>query len=142
MMEIKMFLKEFKNAIKRELLLNAGETIIGVKISRVLRKIFYSVCLAVIGISFSGCMAGYVASEPVYVEYDRPQRPGDLYVWIDGDWDWNSRSHSYVRRAGYWQQPRQGRTYESGHWQSTSKGKSWSRGHWQRQGNKGNNRGR
>jgi hypothetical protein len=141
-MENKTLLKEVPNAINGEPLLNAGETSISVKASGLLRKMFYSACLAGIGISFNGCMAGYVASEPVYVEYDRPQRPGDLYVWIEDDWDWNSRSHSYVRKAGYWQQPRQGRTFESGHWQSTPKGKSWNKGHWQKQGNKSNRHGR
>lgn len=96
-------------------------------------KIFiYLIFLSGIGLALNSCMGGYVASEPSYSQYDRPQRPSEAHFWIDGDWDWNSRSHSYVQRAGYWEKPRIGQTYVTGSWQSNQHGKTWSKGHWQR----------
>ena len=103
-------------------------------------KIFsYMVLLVGIAIFFNSCVGGYVASEPSYVEYDRPQRPSETHIWIDGDWNWNNQTHVYVQKAGYWERPRQGQTYIAGSWQATSRGKSWSKGHWQRDAHQGNN---
>jgi len=94
-------------------------------------------------LALNSCMGGYVASEPAYVDYARPQRQYDNQIWIDGDWGWNSQTHVYVQKAGYWDRPRQGHTYVKGNWQTTARGKSWNRGHWQRdvqQNNRQNNR--
>jgi len=41
---------------------------------------------------------GYVASEPVYVEYARPAPPSKLHIWVDGDWVYNRQTSVYVRR--------------------------------------------
>lgn len=112
------------------------------KNTQVLKKLFFLSSLAGIGLFFNGCTAGYVATEPSYVEYSRPQRPSDLYIWIDGDWVYNSQTHAYAQRNGYWERPSQGRTYISGSWQSTPRGKYWSRGHWQKKGHEGNRRDR
>jgi hypothetical protein len=98
-----------------------------------LKSFIYITSLAGMGLLFNSCMAGYIATEPVYVEYSRPPRPGNLNIWIDGDWSWNNQSHMYVQKAGYWGNPRPGQTFVSGHWQSTQHGKSWSKGHWQQQ---------
>jgi hypothetical protein len=103
-------------------------------------KIFsYMVLLVGIAIVFNSCIGGYVASEPSYVQYDRPQRPSETHIWIDGDWNWNNQTHVYVQKAGYWDRPRQGQSYVAGSWQSTSRGKTWSKGHWQKDGHQGNN---
>lgn len=103
-------------------------------------KIFsYMVLLVGITIIFNSCLGGYVASEPSYVEYDRPQRPSETHIWIDGDWNYNNQTHLYVQKAGYWDRPRQGQSYVAGSWQSTSRGKSWSKGHWQRDGRHNSN---
>ena len=75
---------------------------------------------------------GYVSEEPAYVEYSRPVRPSNLHIWIDGDWIYNRHTQNYVRGNGYWQLPRQGRTYISGSWQTTPQGHRWQSGHWQR----------
>jgi hypothetical protein len=103
-------------------------------------KIFsYMVLLIGVAIVFNSCLGGYVASEPSYVEYDRPQRPSESHIWIDGDWNWNNQTHLYVQKAGYWDRPRQGQSYVAGSWQSTARGKSWSKGHWQKDARQSNN---
>ena len=107
---------------------------------RNLKKIIILTSLAGIGLFFNACTAGYVATEPTYVEYSRPQQPSTYHVWIDGDWVYNRQTHAYVQHNGSWQRPVQGRSYQSGHWQSTPKGHQWSQGHWQKQGKKNNRR--
>jgi len=97
-----------------------------------MKKLIYIFILAVGSIVLNSCFAGYVATEPAYVEYSIPAPPNNHYVWVDGDYGWNYQSHSYVQRNGYWGRPRQGQSYQSGHWQSTPKGKSWSKGRWQK----------
>jgi hypothetical protein len=99
-----------------------------------MKKIIYLISLAIVALFLDSCFAGYVASEPTYVEYSRPERPSSQHIWIDGDWGWNNSTHVYVQKAGYWDRPRQGQSFVSGHWQTTPKGKSWSKGHWQKQG--------
>jgi hypothetical protein len=118
-----------------------GSSVIPKLISRV-KRIVLVTFIAGTALFLNGCMAGYVATEPVYVEYARPQRPSELHVWIDGDWRYNSQSHGYIQRSGYWERPRQNQSYVSGHWQTNPRGKSWSKGYWQKNGHKGNNRNR
>jgi hypothetical protein len=104
-----------------------------------LRKLVFAASLAGMALFFSGCSAGYVASEPSYSYYDRPAQPHNLSIWIDGEWDWNNRSQRYYQTNGYWDNPRKGQTYQSGYWQSTPKGKTWTKGHWHYDGNKRSN---
>ena len=96
--------------------------------------------LAGASISLNSCMGGYVMSEPSYTEYERPARPSETHIWIDGDWNWNSQTHLYVQKAGYWDRPRQGQSYVKGNWQTTQRGKSWNKGHWQKDAQANNNR--
>jgi hypothetical protein len=107
--------------------------------SRIKRVIFFT-SLAAIGLFFNGCTAGYVVTEPSYIEYSRPQRPSNVHIWIDGDWVYNRRTQGYVQNNGYWKKPAQGRTYVSGHWQTTPRGKNWTKGHWQRKAHKKSHR--
>ncbi len=101
-------------------------------------KIFsYLILFSGISLFFSSCV-GYVQSEPSFVESARPARPGDAYIWIDGGWRWDTRSHVYIRRQGHWDLPRHERSYEAGHWQSTPRGKRWVDGRWTRQNEKEN----
>jgi hypothetical protein len=103
-------------------------------------RIFSHVVLFIgLTIALNSCYGGYVASEPDYVDYARPQRQYDNQIWIDGDWGWNSQTHLYVQKAGYWDSPRQGHTYVKGNWQTTQRGKSWNKGHWQRDNHQKNN---
>lgn len=96
------------------------------------RKIFsYLVFWGGIGLIVNSC-AGYVGTEPSFIEYERPARPGESYIWIDGGWRWDARSHVYVQQHGYWDRPRSGRSYIQGHWQASPRGKTWVRGHWGR----------
>ncbi|NWJ49996.1 MAG: hypothetical protein HXX14_03940 [Bacteroidetes bacterium] len=103
-------------------------------VGKQLKKFIYIISLAGIGLFVNACTAtGYVASEPTYVENERPARPSDLHVWIDGDWIWSNQTHVYVQRAGFWDRPRPGRIYVTGHWQATSRGNRWIKGYWQHQ---------
>lgn len=129
---------DVQETFQSQSILTNAEVVISNKVSYGIKRIIFLTSLAGIGLFFNGCTAGYVATEPSYVEYSRPQRPSDLHVWIDGDWVFNSQTHAYVQRNGYWEQPVQGRTYVSGSWQSTPKGKYWSKGHWQKKGGNGN----
>jgi hypothetical protein len=131
--------KEVQDAIKREPLLNTTANDVNAKFSKHLKKVIYVTSLVGIGLLFNSCMAGYVASEPSYVEFSRPPRPDNLSIWIDGDWGWNSQSQVYVQKTGYWAHPKQGKTFVSGHWQASKKGKSWVAGRWVKQGGKVNN---
>lgn len=108
--------------------------------TQVLKKLIFMASLAGIGLFFNSCAAGYVATEPSYVEYSRPQRPSELHIWIDGDWVFNSQTHAYTQRNGYWAAPNERRVYISGQWQTTPRGKYWSKGHWQKRGSNENRR--
>jgi hypothetical protein len=123
--------KDVHDAIKRQPLLNASESGDLLKVSRHLKRFFFLISLVGAGILFKGCMAGYVATEPSYVEFNRPAQPSHTQLWIEGDWSWNNRTHVYVQKTGYWTNPRQGQTYVSGYWKTTPHGKAWSKGHWQ-----------
>lgn len=101
-----------------------------------LKKFIYISGLAGIGFLATNCSTGYVASEPVYIESARPERPSNLHVWIDGDWVYSRHNHAYVKHNGYWQKSSQNRTYVAGHWESTPRGNYWAPGRWERSGNK------
>ena len=83
-----------------------------------------------LSISLFSCSAGYVSDEPSYVETTRPLQPGVGYVWIDGNWIWNSHNRTYIHESGNWQRPYRNRTYQAGHWQHTNQGHRWNRGRW------------
>ena len=123
---------EIHNAISRKPLLNIRETGVYARVGKYIKIFSYMFLLTGIGLVFNSCMGGYVASEPSYVDYARPQRQYDNQIWIDGDWGWNSQTHLYVQKAGYWDRPRQGQTYIKGNWQTTQRGKSWTKGYWQK----------
>lgn len=125
--------KDFQERNGYTLLSNSKEPGFLSKTGKHIRKVIFIGSLAGIGLFLNSCMAGYIATEPAYSEYSRPQRPSELHVWIDGDWVYNRSTRVYVQRSGYWQQPRQGRVYVSGQWQSTPRGKYWSHGHWKKQ---------
>jgi hypothetical protein len=115
--------------------MNSNGSGVYTKLGRYIKLFSYLVLFTGISIIFNSCAAGYVSSEPGYVEYDRPQQPGGTYIWIDGGWRWDTRSHIYVQRPGYWERPRprQHRSYIKGYWESTPRGKYWHKGHWQRE---------
>jgi hypothetical protein len=92
--------------------------------------LFYLIFLISIGISIQGCATGYVPKEPEPIEYQRPSRPGDRYVWINGDWIWDRWHGVYVYRPGYWGYARPNRVYVPGYWYSTPRGNAWRNGRW------------
>jgi hypothetical protein len=131
--------KVVRSGFKPDSSLNATQTSFGNKFGSNLKKIAFVASLAGAALLFNSCSAGYVASEPAYMQYDRPSRPNEYAIWIDGDWNWSSRSQQYYQKNGYWDSPRHGQTYMSGYWQSTPKGKTWSKGHWHSDNQKKNN---
>lgn len=105
---------------------------------RSMKRICYLFIFTGIAAVFNSCEAGWVASEPSYgIEIERPARPGDGYLWIDGGWKWDYGRHNYVREPGYWSRPRPNHSYVNGYWQSGPKGKSWVKGGWKK-GDNGN----
>jgi hypothetical protein len=97
-----------------------------------MKKLIYLASFVGMGLFVNSCSLGYVATEPVYVENARPARPSNLHVWIDGDWVYSRQTNAYARNSGYWEMPRQNRSYVSGQWQSGTRGKYWEKGHWQK----------
>ena len=127
--------KDVQNTIGAEHISGMPETNGVAKIGKHLRTIFYITSLAGIGVCFNACTSlGYVSSEPVSVEYQRPAQPSNLHVWINGDWAYNQHSHVYVQKHGHWEKPNRRRTYVSGHWQSSPQGQYWVSGYYQRNG--------
>ena len=123
---------EIHYAISRKPLLNIRETGVSARVGKYIKIFSYMFLLTGIGLVFNSCMGGYVASEPSYVDYARPQRQYDNQIWIDGDWGWNNQTHVYIQKAGYCDRPRHGQTYIKGNWQTTQRGKSWTKGYWQK----------
>jgi hypothetical protein len=123
-------IKEKQNEFETDSAINAAGSFNNKFRSR-LKKLVFVTSLAGAALLFNSCTAGYVASEPSYMQYDRPGRPDDYSIWISGDWNWNSSSRIYYQSNGYWEKPRPGKTYMPGHWDSSPKGKKWSKGYWQ-----------
>jgi hypothetical protein len=119
--------------------INMHQTGIYGKLGKYMKIFSYIGLLCGFALIFNSCMGGYVASEPSYVEYDRPARPSETHVWIDGDWNWNNQTHVYVQKAGYWDRPRPGQSYVAGKWQSSARGKSWTKGYWAKDAHQKNN---
>jgi hypothetical protein len=130
---------EIHFAISRNPFNKMAQTSISAKVGRYMKIFSYLVLLTGIGIVFTSCMGGYVASEPMYMDYARPQRQYDNQIWISGDWGWNNQTHVYVQKAGYWDRPRQGQSYIEGRWTTSPRGKSWTKGHWQKDSKQNNN---
>jgi hypothetical protein len=127
---------EIHFAISRKPFLNTCKTGVYASIGKYMKIFSYIFLFTGIGIIFNSCVGGFIASEPVYVEYARPQRQHNNQIWISGDWGWNNQTHAYVQRTGYWTSPRQGQTYVAGSWKTTQHGKSWNKGHWQKDSRK------
>ncbi len=98
-----------------------------------MRRILYLLIFTGIAAVFNSCGVGWVETEPSYgIEIERPARPGEAFIWIDGGWRWDRDSHAYIREPGYWARSRPNRAYIKGYWRSGPRGKSWVRGHWGR----------
>jgi hypothetical protein len=139
MLKYKNLQKDIQSSV-RSVLSETSVTRTNSKIRGKVRMLFFMAGLAGMGFFMNSCVAGYVGSEPIYVESFRPTAPSNVHVWIDGDWGWNFQRHVYVQKTGYWVKPRQGQAFVSGSWKSTPNGKSWSKGHWQRQNNQEDSR--
>jgi hypothetical protein len=125
--------KYVQNVAKKNPLLKSSENGYSAKFGKSLKKFLYVSSLVGIGLFTNSCIAGYVDTEPTYVETVRPERPSNVHVWIDGDWIYSRQTHAYARQQGHWDKPVQGKVYVSGSWQVSSRGRYWTPGHWQRQ---------
>ncbi len=129
-------------AISRKPLLKNVERGAYARVGKYIKIFSYLVLFIAIGFVFTSCMGGYIASEPSYTDYARPQRLNENQIWLDGGWGWNSQTHVYVQRTGYWAKPRQGQIYVAGSWKTTKRGKTWTNGYWQKQAPQNNDHNR
>ena len=89
-----------------------------------------SIMLALAGSLFMTSCAGtyYVTDQPAEPRYERPVRPYEGAVWIEGEWGWYGGHYVYTH--GYWAHPRSGRVYVRGYWNRGPRGYYWHRGYW------------
>jgi len=73
---------------------------------------------------------GYVRSEPMYVEIEKPRQPSSAYIWIEGDWLWQKNTRTYKNSNGRWEIPQHNKQYRPGHWENRRKGNRWVPGRW------------
>jgi hypothetical protein len=111
---------------------NAAENCANMQSGINLRRFIYLTCFAGLGLFFSGCSTGYVATRPVYVEAARPATPGNGYVWVNNDWAYNRQSKVYIQNNGNWQKQRPHKKFVGGHWEASPRGNYWVSSHWQR----------
>ena len=97
-----------------------------------MKKIIVLTLLASALFFTNACTRHYAETEPVFLEAQRPTRPSEVHVWIDGDWAWNRGMNAYVRKDGYWAVPNKGRTYVAGHWSKSRAGHYWVPGQWRK----------
>ena len=131
------FKKENKCITGETGILNATETGVLRKGYNFLGKVIVVTSLAGIGLFLNSCVAGYVVTEPAYIQVSRPQRPSNVHIWIDGNWAWSRQSQSYIQRDGSWKKPNKGQVFIAGSWQATPRGKYWVPGHWQKENHMG-----
>jgi hypothetical protein len=94
-----------------------------------MKKIIFLISMVVVVSFFNACSAGYVAEEPVYHDYHRPDRPSNDYIWVDGGWNWNRRTNTYIQLNGNWVKQDKGRRQQKpGYWKKTPHGSKWVRG--------------
>jgi hypothetical protein len=95
-----------------------------------MKKIIFLISLVGITSLFNACSGGYVSVQPTYQGVYVPARPSGNYIWIEGNWYWNSRTRTYNYRDGYWTTPRQKQYYKPGYWNNTRRGYRWVPGGW------------
>ena len=95
-----------------------------------MKKLLF-VSLMYISIALMSCSGTYVISDrPVTPYYARPVSPGVGYIWIDGDWRWES--NHYAWHEGRWDRPRGNHHWEGGSWERHGRGYIWRSGRWSR----------
>ena len=95
-----------------------------------MKKFVFLITLIASGLLVDGCKPAYVLVKPIYDESPRPPRPSDKYIWINGDWVWNSQTKTYIRQESHWMIPNGKRDYIKGQWKVSSQGYHWSPGRW------------
>lgn len=84
----------------------------------------------VLGLIFNACRPAYVSIRPTHTNIERPMSPSINHVWVDGNWVYNRRTHTYSKDNGYWAKSNRGKEYTQGRWKSTQKGDYWVPGRW------------
>jgi hypothetical protein len=93
-----------------------------------MRKFIFLISLIGLGFLIDSCSSRYVSQEPIYQTYSRPMSPGNNYIWMDGGWNWNYGTRSYIQNRGQWMTKEKGRHHKKGYWQKTKRGSRWIRG--------------
>lgn len=70
-----------------------------------------------------------IPSRP-YVKVFKPVHIKHGYVWIEGHWKWNRKTHNYVWVNGYLVKSKRGKTWVGGNWRSKNGGWVYIPGKW------------
>jgi hypothetical protein len=74
----------------------------------------------------------YVKMKPKAPKYTKAVAPGDNYVYVREDWDWNPTTGTWVWAGNRWVETTQPKAvWVPGHWTKRSGGWEWIEGHWQ-----------
>ena len=101
-----------------------------------MKKLFLISGMLFMTLFMSNCTTGYVKDRPYHQDGIRPVSPGYNYVWLEGNWKYNRRNHSYTRQNGAWSKPRYNKNYRNGEWRTTEKGNYWVSGRWNNNSNR------
>ncbi len=93
-----------------------------------MKKSIFLIALISLLSLFNACSAGYVSTQPVYVEQVRPNRPSQNHTWIEARWTWNSGTHGYIHHQGYWKHNKKNHNYSPGYWNNSPRGYKWVNG--------------
>ena len=119
-----------------------------------MRRIGWSVRLAVVGLAccsaLAGCVVtpvqpGYYGGDVVAVEPPPPREevigvaPASGYIWIGGYWGWSGGRHEWV--GGHWDAPHPGYYWVPHAWAREERGWRLHQGRWER-GERGEHEGR
>jgi len=73
----------------------------------------------------------YVFNDPPKMMMEeRPVKPHQKSIWIEGHWKWQDWAQKYIWVPGEWRKPKRGRVYISGSWEKTQRGWLWLEGYW------------
>ena len=80
----------------------------------------------------TAAIAQVVAEKPIAPRtiVQKPPRPSNDHVWIDGEWTWNDKTSTYEWERGGWTKAEAGKTYKPGYWRKVEDGWEYVPGRW------------